>query len=110
MTNAFVVGSSPAAAWAPIPAQFRAADRSLPEPWESIFGPLRRGVIDDLVLAENDAADAFAHPRNVRERLFGLGDHFLFADLGLLDDDAHAAWVLIWLERRPAFSSAAIRA
>src|SRR5262249_44665866 len=36
--------------WAPIPKTFRTADGSLPPPWEDIFGPLRKGVIDDLVL------------------------------------------------------------
>ena len=42
---------SPAASsWAPIPTTFRGADGSLPQPWEDIFGPLRQGAIDDLVL------------------------------------------------------------
>jgi diaminohydroxyphosphoribosylaminopyrimidine deaminase / 5-amino-6-(5-phosphoribosylamino)uracil reductase len=41
-----VSGSS----WVSIPATFRTADRSLPQPWEDIFGPLRHGTIDDLVL------------------------------------------------------------
>src|SRR6516165_7264301 len=36
--------------WSPIPSTFRAAAGSLPLPWEDIFGPLRRGSIDDLVL------------------------------------------------------------
>jgi diaminohydroxyphosphoribosylaminopyrimidine deaminase / 5-amino-6-(5-phosphoribosylamino)uracil reductase len=36
--------------WAPIPATFRHRDGSLPPPWEDIFGPLRRGRIDDLVV------------------------------------------------------------
>jgi diaminohydroxyphosphoribosylaminopyrimidine deaminase/5-amino-6-(5-phosphoribosylamino)uracil reductase len=36
--------------WAPIPETFRKANRSLPQPWEDIFGPLRQGVIDDLVV------------------------------------------------------------
>src|SRR5262245_14527940 len=36
--------------WACVPATFRTADGSLPEPWEGIFGPLRQGVIDDLML------------------------------------------------------------
>jgi diaminohydroxyphosphoribosylaminopyrimidine deaminase / 5-amino-6-(5-phosphoribosylamino)uracil reductase len=36
--------------WAPVPSTFRAADGSLPQPWEDIFGPLRRGAVDDLVL------------------------------------------------------------
>ena len=36
--------------WSPIPATFRNTDGCLPQPWEDIFGPLRRGTIDDLVL------------------------------------------------------------
>src|SRR6266508_2821098 len=42
--------SGPALSWAPVPKTFRTADGSLPPPWEDIFGPLRKGVIDDLVL------------------------------------------------------------
>src|SRR5262245_34695905 len=36
--------------WSPIASTFRAAQGSLPPPWEEIFGPLRRGTVDDLVL------------------------------------------------------------
>jgi diaminohydroxyphosphoribosylaminopyrimidine deaminase / 5-amino-6-(5-phosphoribosylamino)uracil reductase len=36
--------------WARVPETFRRGDGSLPEPWEGIFGPLRRGVTDDLVV------------------------------------------------------------
>jgi diaminohydroxyphosphoribosylaminopyrimidine deaminase / 5-amino-6-(5-phosphoribosylamino)uracil reductase len=36
--------------WACVPATFRRAEGSLPQPWEDLFGPLRRGVIDDLVV------------------------------------------------------------
>jgi diaminohydroxyphosphoribosylaminopyrimidine deaminase/5-amino-6-(5-phosphoribosylamino)uracil reductase len=36
--------------WTPVPATFRAGVGSLPQPWEEIFGPLRRGAVDDLVL------------------------------------------------------------
>jgi diaminohydroxyphosphoribosylaminopyrimidine deaminase / 5-amino-6-(5-phosphoribosylamino)uracil reductase len=43
-------GSGSAASWAPVPTTFRTANRSLPRPWEHIFGPLRRGQIDDLVV------------------------------------------------------------
>jgi diaminohydroxyphosphoribosylaminopyrimidine deaminase / 5-amino-6-(5-phosphoribosylamino)uracil reductase len=43
-------GSGSAASWAPVPTTFRSANRSLPRPWEPIFGPLRRGKIDDLVV------------------------------------------------------------
>lgn len=39
-----------ASSWIPIPAKFRSTDRSLPQPWEDIFGPLRHGATDDLVL------------------------------------------------------------
>ena len=43
-------GSAAALSWAPVPKTFRSGDGSLPQPWEDIFGPLRKGVIDDLVL------------------------------------------------------------
>src|SRR5262245_37114019 len=43
-------GSAAAVSWAPVPTTFRNTNSSLPWPWEEIFGPLRRGVIDDLVL------------------------------------------------------------
>jgi len=43
-------GSAAALSWAPVPETFRSGDGSLPQPWEDIFGPLRKGVIDDLVL------------------------------------------------------------
>jgi diaminohydroxyphosphoribosylaminopyrimidine deaminase / 5-amino-6-(5-phosphoribosylamino)uracil reductase len=40
--------------WACVPATFRRAEGSLaqplPQPWEDIFGPLRRGVVDDLMV------------------------------------------------------------
>jgi diaminohydroxyphosphoribosylaminopyrimidine deaminase/5-amino-6-(5-phosphoribosylamino)uracil reductase len=36
--------------WSPIPTTFRSSVGSLPSPWEDIFGPLRHGVIDDLVV------------------------------------------------------------
>jgi diaminohydroxyphosphoribosylaminopyrimidine deaminase / 5-amino-6-(5-phosphoribosylamino)uracil reductase len=42
--------SGAASTWASVPATFRSGDRSLPQPWEDIFGPLRQGSIDDLVL------------------------------------------------------------
>src|SRR5215471_226949 len=42
--------SGPASSWALVPKTFRTGDGSLPPPWEDIFGPLRKGVIDDLVL------------------------------------------------------------
>jgi diaminohydroxyphosphoribosylaminopyrimidine deaminase / 5-amino-6-(5-phosphoribosylamino)uracil reductase len=43
-------GFGSALSWAPVPKTFRNADGSLPQPWEDIFGPLRQGVVDDLVL------------------------------------------------------------
>src|SRR5262245_65543748 len=39
-----------ASSWTSVPQAFRGAIGSLPEPWEDIFGPLRRSRIDDLVL------------------------------------------------------------
>ena len=39
-----------ASSWTSVPQAFRGAIGSLPEPWEDIFGPLRRSKIDDLVL------------------------------------------------------------
>ena len=36
--------------WAPIPEAFRALTFPLPRPWEGLFGPLRHGRIDDLVV------------------------------------------------------------
>src|SRR5262249_39536030 len=43
-------GSADALSWAPVPKTFRSGDGSLPQPWEDIFGPLRKGAIDDLVV------------------------------------------------------------
>jgi riboflavin-specific deaminase-like protein len=36
--------------WPPVPETFRAGVGSLPQPWEDVFGPLRHGTVDDLVL------------------------------------------------------------
>lgn len=36
--------------WAHIPRTFRSLVGSLPQPWEGLFGPLRRGSVDDLVV------------------------------------------------------------
>jgi len=36
--------------WAAVPACFRNDDVFLPPPWEDVFGPLRHGRIDDLVV------------------------------------------------------------
>jgi diaminohydroxyphosphoribosylaminopyrimidine deaminase / 5-amino-6-(5-phosphoribosylamino)uracil reductase len=38
------------ALWAQVPKTFRCVSSSLPQPWEDVFGPLREGTIDDLVL------------------------------------------------------------
>ncbi len=39
-------------------------------------------ALDHAFLAEDDAADAVADPGDVGQRLFGLGDHLLFAERG----------------------------
>jgi diaminohydroxyphosphoribosylaminopyrimidine deaminase / 5-amino-6-(5-phosphoribosylamino)uracil reductase len=36
--------------WRVIPKAFRNAESPLPQPWQDIFGPLQKGVIDDLVI------------------------------------------------------------
>jgi riboflavin-specific deaminase-like protein len=36
--------------WKVIPEAFRSAESPLPQPWQDIFGPLRQGAVDDLVL------------------------------------------------------------
>jgi riboflavin-specific deaminase-like protein len=38
------------ACWMAIPQRFRSGEHPLPAPWEEVFGPLRRGSIDDLVV------------------------------------------------------------
>jgi diaminohydroxyphosphoribosylaminopyrimidine deaminase / 5-amino-6-(5-phosphoribosylamino)uracil reductase len=43
-------GSDANSSWARIPATFRMPHGSLPPPWEHIFGPLRHGLIDGLVV------------------------------------------------------------
>ena len=48
-------------------------------------------ALDHGLLAEDDAADAGADSGNVGQRLFGLGDHLLFADRRFLHHHAHAA-------------------
>jgi riboflavin-specific deaminase-like protein len=37
-------------AWGSVPAAFRASDGHLPAPWDALFGPLRTGTVDDLVV------------------------------------------------------------
>ena len=36
--------------WASVPDAFRAPGTALPEPWEELFGPLRTGGSDGLVV------------------------------------------------------------
>jgi len=36
--------------WTPVPEAFRALTFPLPDPWEGLFGPLRHGRVDDLVV------------------------------------------------------------
>jgi diaminohydroxyphosphoribosylaminopyrimidine deaminase / 5-amino-6-(5-phosphoribosylamino)uracil reductase len=36
--------------WVHIPQTFRSPVGSLPQPWQGLFGPLRRGTVDDLVV------------------------------------------------------------
>src|SRR6185295_18345943 len=36
--------------WPPVPQAFRALTYPLPAPWEELFGPLRHGRVDDLVV------------------------------------------------------------
>jgi diaminohydroxyphosphoribosylaminopyrimidine deaminase/5-amino-6-(5-phosphoribosylamino)uracil reductase len=43
-------GAGRGSSWTVMPKTFRSADGALPPPWQDIFGPLRKGVIDDLVL------------------------------------------------------------
>ena len=39
-----------ARSWAGVPEMFRKGPQPLPVPWDDIFGPLRRGLVDDLVV------------------------------------------------------------
>jgi riboflavin-specific deaminase-like protein len=43
-------GEEAHSSWPLVPERFRSGDGFLPTPWEEIFGPLRRGAVDDLVL------------------------------------------------------------
>jgi len=36
--------------WSPVPQAFRALSYPLPGPWEELFGPLRHGRVDDLMV------------------------------------------------------------
>jgi diaminohydroxyphosphoribosylaminopyrimidine deaminase / 5-amino-6-(5-phosphoribosylamino)uracil reductase len=44
-----VVGTS-SDSWADVPRMFRQADGALPSPWQDLFGPLRRGLVDGLMV------------------------------------------------------------
>jgi diaminohydroxyphosphoribosylaminopyrimidine deaminase / 5-amino-6-(5-phosphoribosylamino)uracil reductase len=37
-------------AWAPVPEHFRCANGPLPPAWEALYGPLRKGCVDDLMV------------------------------------------------------------
>ncbi len=37
-------------AWVPVPGQFRQANGPLPRSWEALYGPLRAGRVDDLMV------------------------------------------------------------
>src|ERR1700674_940009 len=36
--------------WNAVPSAFRAANGALPPPWDTLFGPLRTGTVDDLMV------------------------------------------------------------
>jgi len=36
--------------WADVPRMFRDGDAALPPPWQDLFGPLRRGLVDGLMV------------------------------------------------------------
>src|SRR6202051_850285 len=36
--------------WADVPRMFREPEGALPPPWQNLFGPLRRGAVDGLVV------------------------------------------------------------
>jgi riboflavin-specific deaminase-like protein len=43
-------GSPASSSWTAVLQSFRASIGSLPSPWEELFGPLRKGAVDDLVV------------------------------------------------------------
>jgi len=49
-TRADLAPSGHAQSWQAVPEAFRRPGSALPSPWEDIFGPLREGSIDDLVV------------------------------------------------------------
>jgi riboflavin-specific deaminase-like protein len=50
LDNSLDAKRDPDSSWANVPRTFRRVDGSLPPPWEAIFGPLRHGAVDDLVV------------------------------------------------------------
>ena len=44
------VGGTDGENWADVPRMFREMDGALPPPWQDLFGPLQRGVVDGLVV------------------------------------------------------------
>ena len=44
--------------WAEFSNMFRTKVQPLPQPWGEMFGPLRRGIVDDLVDSRSDRAVA----------------------------------------------------
>src|SRR5262245_36803518 len=80
--------ASGSASWARVPTTFRSANRSLPRPWEDIFGPLRRGQIDDVVVVGQcgqsiDARIATASGHS----------HYINGETGLVH--LHRLWALV---------------
>jgi diaminohydroxyphosphoribosylaminopyrimidine deaminase / 5-amino-6-(5-phosphoribosylamino)uracil reductase len=50
MTKGCETNGPEAGNWSAIVKAFRSGDRALPPPWQDIFGPLRRGAVDELVV------------------------------------------------------------
>jgi len=48
--------------WASVPELFRSAAVPLPPPWEAVFGPLRAGKADDMVVVERIESQASGAP------------------------------------------------
>ena len=44
------VGSKSSDPWSEFSNIFRSGDQPLPQPWSEIFGPLRRGLVDELMV------------------------------------------------------------
>ena len=50
--------------WLPVPHRFRHANEPLPRTWDALYGPLRRGCVDDLMVV----AQRRGRGRHSRER------------------------------------------